>query len=550
MSVLLRLRQAGMFFLLTASCLNAQNVQEKLIAEFPQEGNVSANSIKYDAKNGTYVYSVYDSVKDNYTLLSNKGNSDWYSYADVWTVLFDDDGNYFASVYNKINDTTFHYYLLLNGEIVTEFDNILSGWAFKNGTLYFPAQQNGRYYFISYDAAERKITAGKPYDAIELVFFREMPYEGEPMGEVGFTKDGKPYYLAVLGDEEFLVIGGEEQKHYADIESFYIVPDKNGELTYFAKNHGKFYQQKGHAFVVQGRKEYDEFDYVHGPILFDNANNPVYISGDSVGNYRYPERVMVGNNPGKTYEGGISDLKISPSGKLAYFGYVSVGEDKTKTMLVVDGKEGKKYDYTMMLSFDTSGKPLYVASRGGDKYFVLWGNQEFDSEYQSIMDLKVVQGKLVYIGANYGDYEKKIPDKYYIHVGEKVKGPYNGVQMLDYGNGSYLSFDSKGNYCYTASGLIDFDNYLYKQRVFVNEWKSNEFDFIPNVNLYQGKAVYNAGNIIDREAYTYKYKIYLGDKEISPEYDDIVDYTFYDRGIISFVGLRDKRFYWVEVKLQ
>lgn len=540
------LRQAGMSVLLIASCLNAQ---EKLIAEFSGEGDIHAYSFKYDAKNGTYVYSVYDSVKDNYTLLSNKGNSAEYSYADVWSVLFDDAGNYFASTYNKITDTTFHYYLLENGEIVTEFDNILAGWVFKDGVLYFPAEQNGKYYFTSYDVSTKKMTTGKPYDAIELVFFKEMPFEGEPMGEIGFTKDGKPYYLAALGEEKFLVIGNEEQKHYSDIESYYTVPDKNGELTYIAKSRGKFYREKGDAFVVQGSKEYDKFDYVYGPLLFDKDNNPVYIGGDSSGSSLYPQRVMIGNNRGKIYDGGISDIKISPSGKLAYFGYVNVGNDKTKTTLVLDGKEGKKYDYTMMLSFDPSGKPLYAASRNGEKYYVVWGDEESDDEYQSIFDLRVVDGKLVYIGANYGDYEKKTPDKYYFHIGDDVKGPFNMIQMLDYTTGSYVELDGKGNYCYSASRLIDYDNYLYKQRVFVKDWKSKEFDYIPNVHLYKGKAVYNAGNMIDRERYTYKYKIYLGDKEISPEYDEIIDYKFNDNGTITFVGLRGKKFYWVEMKL-
>jgi hypothetical protein len=535
-----------MYVLLTVSCLHAQNAQEKVIAEFPGEKDIYAYSFKYDAKHGTYVYSVYDSVKDNYILLSNRGNSAEYGYADVWTVLFDDAGNYLASTYNKITDTTFHYYLLENGEIVTEFDYINEGWTFKDGVLYFSAGQNGKYYFVNYNVSDKKMTTGNPYDAIEFVYFQYMPYEGEPMGEVGFTKDGEPYYLGTLGDEKFLVIGNQEQKHYSDILSFYIIPDMNGELTYFAKGRGKFYQEKGDAFVVQGVKEYDKFDYVYGPLLLDKFNNPVYISGDSAA-ATYPQRVMVGNTRGRTYDGGIYDIKLSPSGKIVYVG--ASKPDENKSTLVIDGKPVKTYDYIMFLSFNPDGKPLYAASKGGEKYFAVSGDEESDDKYQTILDLKVVGGKLVYVGANYGDYEKRTPDEYYVHIGENVYGPYNMIQTLDFTTGSCVNFDSKDNYCYTGSRLVDRNKYMYKHRVFTNNWKSKEFDYIPNVNLFKGKPVYTAGMVIDPERYTYNYNIYFGDKEISPGYEEVLDYKFNDNGTITFVGLRDKKFYWVEIRL-
>ncbi len=537
-----------------APVLRSQTVNEKPIVKFSEHETVDPYSFRYDAASGTYIYAPYDTVTKTSTIFSNKGNSAAYGSVNSYSAIFDKDGNYYAGAYNNFTDTTFVYFFLKNGQSVASFNWIDDGWVERDGVIYFSAKDKDMSYFVSYKISDGTVSKSKAYDDIKLVYFKEVPSEGEPVREVGFTKDGKTYYMAESNDEKFIVIGGDEQKHYSDIDPYYTTTDVNGALTHIAKGNGKFYETKGDAFVVQGSMEYKKFDYIYGPILFDKNNNPVYIAADSTVGSENPQRVMVGNVQGKTYSSGIYGITFTPSGKPAYVGSMFEKKNKTRSMVAIDEKEGKKYSAVYSLSFGPNDEPIFAASKDGKNYFLVAGKTEYDNEYEGILDPKVLpDGKLYYIGINYGNWEKKIRDKYFVHIGENTFGPYDGLQTLDYRTGSYILADKSGAYAYVVSNTKKFDPYTSTQNVLTNRGKSGEFDYFENVNLYNGNIIFTTSTLADAGGYTYKNKIYYwtkdGVKQLGTDYDAVMDYNFNPNGTVTFSTFKNQAYWWVEIKL-
>ncbi|MGH2575842.1 MAG: hypothetical protein ACRDFC_09110 [Ignavibacteria bacterium] len=545
----------SLFFLLTVK-LSSQTVSEKLIVNFSDKENVAAYAFKYDNLSGTYLYTPYDTVSKKHSIISNKGNSGDYDYLSYYSPIFDSEGNYYVIVSNTITDTTFQYFFLKNGQELLSFSYIDDSWIEKNGTIYFRAKKGDVDYLIAYNTLDGSFNQSKPYDEIILVYYPEQFFEGEPIGQLGFTKDGKPYYLAELDEERFLVIDGVEQKHYSDIDQYNVVVDKQGVLTYFAKGSGKFYEESGNSFVVQGEKEYKKYDYLYGPLLIDKANNPVYIGADS-SDYGFPQRVVIGDKEEKTYNNAIFNLKLTPSGKAAYIasnlkpGSIRNREQSSESFLVLGGKEGKKYKNIGLLHFTADDEPVMAVSKRKNRFIVVKGKEEKDAEYEYIFDLKVLpDGRPMYVGINYGNYEKKIKDKYFANIGDDDFGPYDEMQILNYNTGSYILTDNAGNYAYIASKIINFESYTITQTLHTNKGKSSAFNFIDYVNLYKGKVIYAASKLTDPEEKTYKYQLYYGTKPLGSEYDSIIDYKFNESsGTITFISLKGKEFYRVEMKL-
>jgi hypothetical protein len=541
-----------MFFAYVVSPVLAQNVNEKKIAEFPQFENVDSYWFKYDKPSGTYYYTNYDTTSKLYTIYSNRGNSEPYNFIVDYTGIIDNGGDYYVIASNNI-DTVYTYYLLKNGKEVKSYGFIEPNWAEKDGILFFACKDEGKAYFVQYNTLSGVETRSRPYDEIYFVYYPQTYSEGEPVGTVGFTNDGKPYYVASLNDEKFVVIGDLEQKHYSDVETYNLTLDKNGVPVYFAKDKGRFYEEKGNTFVVQGDKEYNKFDYLYGPVIFDNTNTPVYTAGDSSSNYIYPQKAVVGNDVHRTYTGGIYDLKFSPTGKLAYIASVTVDADKGiyDTYAVIDGIEGKKYSYINSINFLPNGEPLYAAGQKNNKAVIVKGTKEIKVKYPNVLDVKVLpDGKIAYVEAEYGNYEKKQKDKYLVVIGKEEFGPFDGMQSLVSSAGSYIITDKDGDYAFVASKMTDFDTYTYESTVYFKNSKSKQFDYFDNVHLYKGKVLYSGSKLIDPVNYTYDHKIYYGDKPIGADYNSISDFKFDEKtGSLSFIGAKDKVLYYVEVKL-
>jgi hypothetical protein len=357
----------------------------------------------------------------------------------------------------------------------------------------------------------------------------------------------------MLNNEKFLVIGGVEQKHYSDIDLYTFEPDKNGVLTYFAKDIGKFYEERGNSFVVQGDKEYKKFDYVYGPLLFDNSNTPIYIASDSAGGYIYPQRVVIGNTEGKTYTSGIYDIKITPRGKLAYVASNVINSDEGtyESYLIIDGKESKHYRYISYVSFLPDDTPVYFGSKGENiPGVIVKGTEEIPIEYPDIYELKVLDnGGLSYVEVKYGNYEKKQNDKFRVVIGDESFGPYDGMVNMYWNKNAYVITDKDGNYAYITMKLINAENYNYENRLYTNTAKSRKSEYFDNVYLFKGKALFTTSKLVDKESYVYEYEMYYGNKKIGSVYSSINDFMLDEKsGTATFRAVKGKDLYFVEVK--
>lgn len=528
----------------------SQTVTEKKIASFITSQNPEVYSFKYDKNSEGYVYSDYDTIIKKSTLYTNKGKMGIYDNLNTWSTVFDKAGNSYMTASNYITDTTYTYYFLKNGEPAATFDYIDEGWAERNGTIYFHCRENNKHLIASYNTADGKVTKGKPYEDILLCSMK--PYqggEGEPIGEIGFTEDGKPFYIAAAGDEKFLVVGDAEQKHYTDIDMYSFAKDNKGGFAYIARNNGKFYESKGNTFVVHGDKEYKSYDYIYGPVIFDANNNPVYIGADSADTYT-PQRVVIGDKEQKTYPGGIYDVKFSPSGKLAYIGATLRKGNITDYFAVIDGKEGKKYTNISNLTFGAGDEPIYTGYKNDNECFVIKGSKVYEYDYSNAFDLKFLpNGKIVNVGVIYGNYEKKIRDKYFVNYGDDQLGPYDGIYTANYVTNQYVLTDNSGGYAFISERVIKPDEYISKFTVITNKGETDEYDGIQDLSLYKGKPLFTISYGTNKAPYIYTYKIMYGDKQVGAAYEGISDYKFDEAtGTATFLGAKNKEFYLVEMK--
>ena len=529
--------------------LEAQTIKLKSIARFDKIHDVDGYGLRYDEKTGTYIYANYDTLRQKkYNLYSNKGNSGNYDVIEDYGVKFDSYGNYFVSASNNITDTTYTYFLLKNGKEIANYDYLNSSWTEKNGILYYVCSEKNKSYLVSYDILNEKFTKSKGHDEINLCSYPKVQLEGEPIGELGFTTDDKPFYIARDNGKTFLVIGDEEQKHYSDIDMYNVIPDSKGNLVYVAKNGGNF-DYFGNAFVVQGVKEYKSYDRIDN-IILNKDEVPVYVGSDSA-DEGSPQRVVIGDKEAsKTYGEGIYNAGITDDGKL-YF----IANEKNKmteayeSFVVFDGKEGKRYPAINNLKILPGNKIFYITQAADDKSIIIIGNDEIKTGYSSVLDAKILpDGTLAYVGAIYGNYDKKEKDKMYVHIGKEKFGPYESVQTIDYVTGDYFKIDDNKNYMYITNHTNSKDEYI--TNLITKTGKSPIFDGIQNPVLYKGKALYVASYITDKVNYYSKMRVYFDNKPISPEYDVINDFNFDDKtGVVSFTTLKGKEFFKVEIQL-
>lgn len=541
------------FLIIITSQVLSQYSNEKLVTAIPQGNNMGdVYSFKHDIKTGAWVYNSYDTVTKMSTLITPKGSSKEYNNIVQYFALFDADGNSYTIVSEYANDTLSNYYVLKNTEPITQaYAYISEGWSMRDGILYFSATQGGKSYFNSYDTRTGTLSQSRPYDEVRLAYIPEGYYEGEPLGEVGFTKSGAPYYVAVDNDEAFFVIGGVEQKHYSDISWYDTKTDKDGNLIYIAKDKGKLYSERGNTFVVQGTNEYKKFDWVYGPILLDASNNPIYAGQDSAGEYIYRTTVMRGGDVIKTYDGTVYSYMFAPNGKLAYV--VSPndpsGANAGGNFLVVDGKDSKKYNSVGMLKFTNGSVPLYSITDKKNKTVIIEGTEEASPKYDYFPDFGyLADGSMFWIGTTYGNYDAKKPDKNYVMVQEEKLGPYDFVYTSDWKTNTIILSDKKGNFAFVAGRNTDYDNYIYKYNVVSNNWKSDDFDAINETKLAGGKVFFFGGKQSNRGQYTYDYRLYVNNKPVGSQYSSITDVKVDASGKMTFLGARDNSIYSVEIK--
>jgi len=539
-----------LLFLIFSFSVFSQQVTEKPVFNINTRNNIDAYSVKYDKATGSYIYTDYDTTTRKNTILTSNGSAGPYDFTAAYDALFDALGNVYTYTYNNITDTTYNYFLLKNNQVLGSYNMINYGWSLKNGIIYYSASENGHASLMQYNTSDGTIKKGKEYDTITFVNYPEPASEGEPTGTIGFTNDSKVYYMASLNNEKFMVIGEEEQKHYADIDYYNVKMDPAGNLTYIAKDQGKFYDTKGNTFVVQGNKEYKKYDYVYGPVIFDKSNNAVYYASDSISG-KFICKVASGNNELKSFEGSVYSLQMTPGGKLAYImSYPTKSDQAYKSAIVVDGKQYKSFENMGIVTFSKNDIPMYSAG-STNKSFLFNGDEPISEQYQSILDGRMLpNGKLEYVGVNYGNYDKKQADKYYLYIGDDKFGPFNTINMIDYQNSSYVLSDNTGNYAFVGSMLKDWKSYTLEQTLYTNKGNSPTFDYIDYVKLYNGKPFYIGTTTTDRKNNINRQRIYYDNKPATADYDSIANYNFDDAtGTFSFIGAKGSQLYYVEVKL-
>ncbi len=530
--------------------VKSQIVTEKLLYKSEIQNNLDVYSFKIDEKSGTFVYINYDTTKTlKSSVISNRGNSDDYDYINSYSTIFDDNGNYYLIASKNLTDSTGKNYFLKNGSILLTCDYINPDLVLFNGKIYMMCTDNYKSFIASYNMTDGMLSKGKEYDEINLCQFDKYIYEGEPIGKIGISKKGEIYYLARLDNKTFLVIGDKEQEKFSDIDAYYVNEDKEGNFAFVAKDTGSF-MHSGGIFVVHGDKKYKPFYGIYNLIL-DDYGNAIYIANDSSSTL-YPQRVMRGDKEiSNIYNGGVSYLNVTPEGKIYYVASnKKKNSDEYESFFVFDGKKHKSYSSIYNLKLFNNYEPVYIAQQSEDKYYVVKGDKEFPIEktYNVLSADILKDGTLSYVTIQYGDYEKKIKDKNYVYIGNNKFGPYDGLYMIDYKNSSYVISDKNGNYAYVVNAIKNFSDYYYV--LYTNTKKSEEFENIFDVNLYNGKVLFSSFHLDDKINYTYKYRIYYDFKPITPEYDSLNEYKFDEEtGNVSFYVSKGNEIYKVEVKL-
>ena len=532
----------------------AQTINQKLITGIPQgNGTVDAYSLKYDAATGGWAYAAYDTTTTKYTIITPKGTSKPFNYAMTYNALFDSEGNSYIIGSENITDTVYRYTILKNSEALAEYDFVLEGWAIKDNVIYYAASEGGKSFLASYDTKTGSITKGKAYDEIRLSYTPDGYSEGEPIGYVGFTKAGSVYYIARENNETFLVIGDKEQKHYSDITWYDLKFNANDEPCYIARSSGQFYMERGNTFVVVGGREFKMFDWVYGPITFDNSGNPMYVGQDSIGEYKYRSTLMQGENAVESVNGSIYNYGFNDAGKLYYI----ISEESTNAKgdyvysatLVTGGKKSSKYSSINYPVYNKKGDLLFTASDKDNKYFVVLNGEQISEKYDYISEAKFMpSGKIAYIGIKYGNYDKNIPDKSYVIIDDEEMGPYNAINTADWKTNQMILTNGNNGYSFLAGDLVDKKNYYYKYNVYSNSGESKTFDNISDLKYVNGKLVYFAGNLVKKDLYIYDYSLYVNNKKLGDTYTAYTDVNVKNDGIITFIASKGNEMYFVEAK--
>lgn len=540
-------------FILFTAVVYPQTINQKLISAIPKVyGTVDAYSLKYDAATAGWVYSAYDTSTTKNIIITPKGSSKPFGLAMTYNALFDSQGNSYVTASESITDTVYRFSVLKNNEVIAEYEYINEGWAMKDDKLYYAARDGGKHFLVKYDTKSGQFTNGKAYDNIRLSYTPLGFSEGEPMGFVGFNAAGEPFYIAEEGNDVFLVIAENEQKRYSDITWYDMKFSPLGEPCYFAKSKGKFYEERGNTFLVQGTKEYKSFDWIFGPIEFDKNGIPLYVGQDSIGEFKYRSAFMRGGDEIAANNGSIFNFGFTPIGKLFYLTSEEVpakdGVTNWHSAVVIDGKRSAEFTSINRPVFSSKDDILFAASDKNNKYMVYLNGKAISDKYDYINDaIFMPNGTIAYAGTNYGNYEKNIQDKNYVVIDEDEFGPYNIIITADWKTNRLL-LTNGSKWAFIAGKLVDKVNYTYKYMVVHNKGKSKEFENISDLNYINSKLVYFAGNIKDKETYTYEYSLYVNDKKLGDSYSAYTDVKINDNRTMTFIASKDNNIYLVEAK--
>ncbi len=293
----------------------AQTISEKEIFRLEFKGLADTYNFIQDSANSNYCY-FYRLEDENKTfIISNNSTSEKFDYAGPEDVKFDSKGNYYSVTGNyKADYGIDNNFLVVNGKVVKNYDYIesYSSYIDASGEYVFIFKEN-EFYKLGYYSIDNGFRQSEGYENIRPVYNyievqSENSEESEAYGNTNFylNEKGERGFIALRnGKAKILFESSEISTNYSDINESSITNNKNNELSFIAKTGGKFFEKVGNEFVVSGSKEYDKVELANVPLVFNKNNEPVYVAGDSISEYKYNYYLMIGNQRMKpSYKNG------------------------------------------------------------------------------------------------------------------------------------------------------------------------------------------------------------------------------------------------------
>lgn len=256
----------------------SQTIDEKEIFSLDYKGNTELYNFIMDEASGNFCYAYLIPDEKKTFLISPKGQSEKYDFIMTFDTKFDSKGNYFTNAGNYESDYGIdNYFLIINGKTIKGLEYIESSSSFidkKDEYVFiFKIKED---YFIGYAKADGSFRQSEKYDIVKPVYKyfqgRGMEGDNEQIGDEYFYRnaDGERGFIVVKNGKAGLLFGEDiKMTDYSDIHESSLTLDNNNELTFIAKNGGKFYENAGDEFVVSGDIKFNSFDYVTPPVLFN-----------------------------------------------------------------------------------------------------------------------------------------------------------------------------------------------------------------------------------------------------------------------------------------
>jgi hypothetical protein len=511
----------------------------------------------YDRASGSYVYMKYDTIhegKVKSVLFSNKGISKGYD-GFYYDITFDSGGNYYTVTFDTLAKNKVVFYLIKNGIEIIKADNILLERR-GHGLIYFLLYENQKQRLCSYDYTVNKLKKGNSYYML--------------YSEIYFTNDDKPYFLALskpslVNSECFLVLDGKEQKHYSDIS--YCSRDSLGYPVYLAKTSGKFNpyynenKENSGMFLVWGNREYKTFESIRrlnesilDPIPLSDSGYPVY-TGRAFNDAKDKYYLIVGNKKiGKSYY-NFTDFHLTSDNKMVFIADITKDSQLPPfssymaKCLVYDGHEGKIFRSIKDLRLYPDGRYVFLAETVDSQKVIVIQDEVITPPYTTTVYAGLMSdGRFICAGWTRKKVDTGWVYESNVRIGDYDLGPFYGLAVV-YTFGPYIKVNSSGNYGFLIFEKNDTSKDA-KVVLFSDLGKSNEHDMILDISLINGKFMYMGYERSGRRVYPWMRRLYYNFKPVTSEYDDIKDLNIDElTKTITFTGLRDYKFFDVEIKL-
>jgi len=532
------------FVLFLSFNLQSQTVKEIKFATSTNTENPQYD-IQYDKLTGSYLYSEYDTTIKKSKFISNKGNSGYYDNCNGYFAAFNSKGDYFgiSNTYAEDyrNDKS---HLISNGKELATYDYI-DRLTIVNDILYFVARKNEKSLLVKVNTTTKEFTNGKEYNEILLLNLKQV-LTHEPEFELGFSKDGKEFYIAKDNDKMFLVIGGIEQEKFDEISPFNVTFDRKEEISYVATNYAV---DGNESFVIQGSKRYNTFPAIN-ELKFTKDNIPVYGISEDPENSYYTKTYVKGNTPGKYHNAGVYGLNYTPDGKLYYIATDSTEDGKYSSRLVIESVEGKPYGVIYNVKFTEDGKQLFITTRN-DKEVLIFDGKEISGDYSYIFGLSISpNNKIGFVAMTYGNKELGTEDSYDVYADGKKFGPYKNVPYGSMeGYFETITFNSDDEYAFSASESNPADKENEYFRIISNKFNNlGLYDYISDLASYEEDFYYMTSE--SKGNFVFNYYIYKNAKKITFPYQAILNYVLNkEEGFISFIGFRNGSYYFITIEL-